>query len=283
MESKKNRLNALVVLMIVGLTSLSTITQAQTMSSAITVSNTPIIRRDNQWNLGTQLMFAAPLQELRDNHYRNGGGVAVEIFSPTILDPSSFLNIQFGTHLDYMSSGSESEMLDLRAYGTDPVKYRAQNESAGLHLIGRLITKEMRVTPYLDGIIGSRMLFSTSSVLIEEEPDCPHFETDFLSKNLTLVYGGSVGAMVKVNHMFTLDFRMTYSQGSAASFINLDNFDADINGSPFTTLHRDADEAEPTTVTTTTPRNPGETPEHTMLEQIQTPLLFFSTGVVFKW
>ncbi|MGB0522575.1 MAG: hypothetical protein ACPGJS_06430 [Flammeovirgaceae bacterium] len=275
---KINKSRLLVVFMIVGLTSLTVIAQAQLISIGA-----PSIRKanPNPWSLGIQAMFATPVQELKHNHYRNGGGIALEVFSPSLLPSSNLLNIKLGTHLDYMRSGTEMEMLDLRAYGTEPVEYRARNQSAGFHLIGRLTTKEMGVTPYLDGIIGSRWLFSTSSVLIEEEPDCPHYETDFLTNTLTFVYGGAVGAMVRLDQSIMLDFRMTYSQGSAANFINLDNFDEDINGQPIVISHRDADEAEATTTTTYTAPS-GSNPEHTILKRIRTPQLFFSAGLVFK-
>lgn len=284
MVIKNSKLNVLVALIMLGLVGLSTSTEAQTkarlLGSQTTTTQASTLQPTNPWRAGFQTSFAKPLDELAASNYRNGGGVALEIFTPSLLKSTGLFNVQLGVHLDYMRSGTEAQDINLPEYGTDPVQYRARNQSSGLHLIGRLTTKEMGVMPYLDGFIGSRFFFSTSSVLIEEDPECPHFETDFLTNNLTFVYGGSIGTMVKVNYNTRLDFRLTYSQGSAADFINLDNFEADLNANPMTASHtqRDSDIAPDPDTTTPTPLS---NPEHTIHKRINTPLLFFSAGIVF--
>ncbi|MGB0523891.1 MAG: hypothetical protein ACPGJS_13070 [Flammeovirgaceae bacterium] len=261
MESNNN-IKLLAVLLMIGFIGLAENVNAQgsdtTKTTYLTSSgNTYGIGKASKWSLGFHLMYAKPLFQLDDNGYRDGFSIDAEVLSPSILNESSFWQIKFGGHIDYTGSGNELTEVELQEPAGEMADYRVRNQSVGLHLIGRLTTKEMAITPYLDGIIGGRGLFSTQIIsLQDQDPDFENTSTEFLTDDLTFIYGGSLGALVKLGNNSFADFRVTYSQGSRADFVSLNQFDADLSTYP--------------------------NYEHTIMERVRTPMLFFSAGVVFN-
>lgn len=267
METKNSNLKLWAILIMVGLVGMTGMVQAQdtktttttTTTNAVATStgNTVGIGDNNLWSIGIHGMFAKPMFQLEDNRYRNGGSIDLEVLSPNLLKSSKFWQVKLGGHIDYVGSGTEVTEIELLEPAGELADYRIRNQSVGLHLIGRLTTKEMAITPYLDGIIGGRGLFSTNIIsLQDEDPEFETSETDFLTSNITFIYGGSLGALVKLGNNVFADFRVTYSQGSRADFVSLDHFDTDMSTYPNF--------------------------EHTIVERTRTPLLFFSAGVVFN-
>lgn len=263
----KNRIKLMALLMILGIIGLAEQSQGQTPDTTKTTyltssGNTYQVGNSQKWSVGLHVFHAKPMFQLEDNRYRRGWSFDLEVLSPSLLKESSFFQFKLGGHIDYTGSGTEKTELVLDpAFVEDGpigemIDYRIRNQSVGLHLMGRLSTKEMAITPYIDGIIGGRGLFSTQSVSLQEEN--AEFEgfSEFLTSDITFIYGGSLGALVKLGRNSFADFRVTYSQGSRADFVSLDHFDIDMEDYPYL--------------------------NHTIVRNTRTPMLFFSAGVVFN-
>ena len=259
MESK-SKFRLIAVLMMIGLVGMTSLGNAQDTTKTTYLTSggeTYNIGNSKKWSLGLHLLYAKPMFELEDNRYRDGFSFDLEVLSPSLLNESSPFQFKLGGHIDYTGSGNEKTVVELQEPAGELADYRVRNQSVGLHLIARLSTKEMKITPYIDGIIGGRGLFSTQIIsLQDEDPDYESTSTEFLTDDITFIYGGSLGALVKLGKNSYMDYRITYSQGSRADFVSLDNFDADMSTYP--------DYA------------------HTIIERTKTPLLFFSAGVVFN-
>lgn len=256
----KNNMKLWAILMVLGLAGMVGTVKAQNTSKTVystSSGESTGIGENDKWSLGLHFMYAKPMFQLEDNRYRNGGSFDLEVLSPSLLKKSSFFQFKLGGHIDYTGSGTEVLEIELLEPAGELADYRVRNQSVGLHLMGRLTTKEMAVMPYIDGIIGGRGLFSTNVISLQNEsPDYETSTTDFLTSDITFIYGGSLGTLVKLGKNTFADFRVTYSQGSRADFVSLDHFDADLSTYPNF--------------------------EHTIVERTRTPLLFFSAGVVFN-
>ncbi len=232
-SSKKSILGCLAFLLLSFGANAQDSTYIRTNLSAPSGETTNVnVAGNDYWSLGLHTFFSKPLNELDENCYRNGVAFDVEILSPSLLRKTSPLQLKVGGHLDYLGSGSER----MEAYavfdgdGTGvgdldyPIDVTTRNSSFGFHAMLRLkLNNDWRVQPYLDGIVGGRALFTTeTSTLQNPEPDIEPSNTRNLHRNITFIFGGSAGALVKVSRMTSLDFRVTYSHGSRADFINLD-------------------------------------------------------------
>jgi hypothetical protein len=190
---------------------------------------------NDYWSLGLHALFSKPLNELDENCYRNGVAFDLEILSPSLLNKTSPLQLKVGGHLDYLGSGREKNeayaVFDGESTGDldYPIDITTRNNSFGFHGMLRLkLNNSWKIQPYLDGIVGGRALFTTeTSTLQNPEPDTEPSNTKNLHRNITFIFGGSVGALVKLSRMTYLDFRVTYSHGSRADFVNLDKITYD--------------------------------------------------------
>ncbi len=176
---------------------------------------------NTHWTLGTGLMYGLPLQGF-DPYYRDGVAWHIEVFTPSLLPEDSELHLKLGAHADALFSGRETVEITLQDPAGVRADYGITNASVGGHLIARLTTKPRKVMPYLDGIIGGRWLFSTEEIVMQEQlPDYESVVVESLSDHPTFIFGGSLGAMVKIGRFSYLDFRVTYSHGSRANYIDL--------------------------------------------------------------
>ena len=189
MESKI-KIKLMTVLMLLSIIGMADCVKAQdsTKTTYLTSSGTTYeVGKASKWSVGMHLFYAKPLFELEDNRYRNGFSIDLEALSPSLLKESSFWQIKLGGHIDYTGSGTEKTEIELAEQAGEMADYRVRNQSVGLHLIGRLTTKEMPITPYLDGIIGGRGLFSTQIISLQDaDPEFESSTTEFLTSNVTL-------------------------------------------------------------------------------------------------
>ena len=178
-------------------------------------------------NFGVHFTVASPQGEFRDNVDRNGYGI-----SGNGMIGMGLLPMKLGLELGYVRYGSESRREPLSTTIPD-VTVRVQNDNNIFlgHILLRVqppLGPLVKVTPYIDGLIGFNYLFTETKI-----EDVDKFTEVVSSTNfddLTLSYGIGGGLMFKLADLgapgpglnimgILLDIKVRYLYGGEAEYL----------------------------------------------------------------
>lgn len=174
-------------------------------------------------SIGTAIQYTRPTAQLADKGFKEGFGISMNILSRARFN-NPVVGLQFGAQMDFECSGMSQDALLMPSPTTGELaEMNIENTQIGLHGIARVVTTDQfPVQVYADGMIGSRMFMAQESFEHIDDYDCPEVNT--LNTNLVLSYGGSLGALVRVGRVITLDMRATYLTSSGpATFADLES------------------------------------------------------------
>lgn len=180
--------------------------------------------------LGFHYGRPAPLNQLCDSSYKAGHGIGFDIMSKNMLRRSK-LDFRLGTSLEFYIHGRESRDIILNTPNNDPGTYSVRNSHMGILLTGRLsFLNESAVSPFVDGFAGPRIFKSTESI----EPKAEYIEGFESSYNTVFNttafhYGMSLGLLFNVHKSFSIDSRLSYSNGAQASWVKLQSVELEGN------------------------------------------------------
>lgn len=179
-----------------------------------------------------------PLNQLCDSSYRNGHGFGFDIMSKNILRRSP-LDFRLGTSFEYYSHGTESRDIVLNTPNNDPGISSIQNTHMGILLNARLsFLNESFASPFIDGFLGPRIFKSTQSILPKADA-IDGFESSHntVFNTTAFHYGLSLGMLFNFHESFAVDTRITYSDGSQASWVKLQSAELDGNRMNYTSTN----------------------------------------------
>ena len=171
---------------------------------------------------GIAVQYARPVEQFRDNGYRDGFGMSMNLLSrPRFTNP--VVGIQYGAQFDIEGSGMSADPLIMPSPETGELaEMEVKNTQMGLHGIARVVTTDrLPVQLYADGMIGSRLFMGQESFEhLDNSYECPEINT--LQSDFVFSYGGSLGALIRLGAFGSLDLRTTYlSSAGSAEFIDL--------------------------------------------------------------
>ncbi|HCS19741.1 MAG TPA: hypothetical protein DIW47_04115 [Bacteroidetes bacterium] len=169
-----------------------------------------------------------------DSAYRHGYGFNMEFFSNNLLRNSvnpNALDLRFGFGFDIQGAGREKRSVILATPNSDPGKEVLKNSHLGASATMRLtFLGEKRLHPYVDGFIGLRGFYSNRELTIDKpNPDYETTTSEQILSAGTTRYGGSFGLMYRLNRVVSIDTRVTYSDGSAGNWLNLNTVNQEDN------------------------------------------------------
>ncbi len=170
----------------------------------------------SQLNAGFQLQYAQALGELKEESYRNGGGLNLDILYGE-FGTSLPIVFQTGIQADFNFHGQESESVTLNTGETAEISIRNQN--AGIFGTIRALSPYSPVRVYLDGLIGTRFFFSQDVFMLEGAEDS---DIEGITNTWAFSYGGAIGLLVQINDELSIDARLKYTQGSWAEYVDLE-------------------------------------------------------------
>lgn len=173
---------------------------------------------------GFYLIGSTPLNEFRDNRYRDGIGFSWEFMSNDLLRNSAKgVDFRLGGGLDFLSCNSVKNSVLLNTPNADPGSLRVKNTHVGLVGIARFtFAPEQQFSPYIDLFAGGRSF--SSYQLIKSDKEIPEFEKESrksIVEKGAFHYGVSGGVLYNVNDWLSVDARLSYSVGGVASFVPL--------------------------------------------------------------
>lgn len=189
--------------------------QAQEESTETTMPE-PLLRSTPVYSLNGNFQVGIPLDAFRDNLDRLGFGGGV-LFLVNIGNSP----ISLGADLSIMGYDSETAEYSVRVGGF--VKDYELTTSSNIflgHAVMRIQpVKHGFISPYIDGMIGFKNLFTSSTLTdldFSESVDSDIDESDW-----TLSYGGAFGLQFHFNKTrnLSLDLRCAYLPGNNASYL----------------------------------------------------------------
>ncbi len=183
--------------------------------------------------LGLHFIGASPLNELCDSTYRHGFGFGMEFMSNNLIrnvaNPDR-IDFRIGGSFEFLAHGKETREIVLNTIASDPGDYTVRNNHLGLLLTGRFtFIGNARVSPYVDGFLGPRFFNTTESIVPQREIQGFEPSETNIYNNSTFHYGASLGVLFKLNSIFAVDTRVSYSDGTEANWAVLNSAHLDGN------------------------------------------------------
>lgn len=189
---------------------LAVVVQAQTDESAFGARRYPVFTVNGNFQVGI------PLDEFQDNLDKPGFGGGALFLVNIAQSP-----ISAGLDLSIMGYDSETANYNVRVGGF--LKEYELTTSSNIflgHAVVRIQAPGQRfINPYLDGMIGFKNLFTSTSLTdqdLGESVDSDIDETDW-----AFSYGAAVGLQINVSrrHHIAIDLRCAYLPGNSATYL----------------------------------------------------------------
>lgn len=174
------------------------------------------VRRQPVFNINGNFQVGIPLDEFRDNLDGLGFGGGASFLVNIAQSPIS-------AGLDLSITGYDRETADYNVRVGGFLKEYELTTSSNIflgHAVVRIQAPGQRfISPYLDGMIGFKNLFTSTSLTdqnLGESVDSDIDETDW-----AFSYGGAVGLQINVSrkHHIAIDLRCAYLPGNNATYL----------------------------------------------------------------
>jgi len=181
----------------------------------------------DRWYLGANYLHQVPLGEMNSNGFRHLNAVSFNLMYN--LTPNAYEGM--AVHIGGQMSGGITRSVKDRIVLDSPLgasaKSKVRNGLFDITGVLRFIFKpNARMSPYLEGKAGLRA--TGGDQVLKLDRDYNGFDrktTDEINRKAAFVYGLAGGLLVKINEMADWDFRVTYSRGQSASYIDLDSYE----------------------------------------------------------
>jgi hypothetical protein len=183
--------------------------------------------------VGFYANYTTPLKQFNDSGYRNGVGFSVEYLSPSIFgNATGPFETRVSAGFEFSHHGSSKKVKDLvfNTPNNDKGSVKIQNLIFGFYVAPRFLFNIGDFSPYVD-VIANYRIFNTYQVnrFNNEVPGYERESSTPVIQNGVAHYGGSLGFMYYISKSVCLDARVTYTQGKAVQFANLNSLEKDPN------------------------------------------------------
>lgn len=189
--------------------------QAQTEIEG-TPMETEAPRRSPAFSFQLNFQGGIPLEEFRDNLDKIGLGGGVLGLANIAQSP-----ISAGLEVSIMGYDSEAANYNLRVGGfLKEYELRTSSNIFLGHALVRIQAPGQRfINPYLDGMIGFKNLFTSTSLTDEDLGESVNSDID--ESDWAFSYGGAVGLHINVarKHHIAIDLRCAYLPGNNATYL----------------------------------------------------------------
>ena len=193
---------------------------------------------------GLHLQAGIPTAEFAEATDAFGLGVNMEYLHPLSPKVPVYAGIQF----NYQMYGRNAYNRDLTAQVTVgnnvidvidvPLRIATTNATFGTHLMLRAVAPTKGVQPYVQGLLGTRLLYTRTSITSRNNQWLNDDDDDEIAGRTHLhdwvfSYGAGAGLMFRFNEIVALDVRLDYLNGGKANFYDSDdtrNWDVEFVG-----------------------------------------------------
>ena len=180
-----------------------------------------------QGAFATHIQYNHQLGNLHEQGLDHGWGINGEyLTSPLYLSPGSAITLRPGIRFDFSSNGSTPSGRTFTDSDGEVFDTKINNSNFGGYAFLRISNDAGQLfQPYVDGALGFRWFISDE--IVQGAPHSgdgcpgPEYNLPSLSSRVAPSWGSTLGLLVNLNSEISLDFRATYYNDGAASFVDL--------------------------------------------------------------